>query len=375
MHFGPVLSNAMTNGIKKQSIVNGFRVCGLFPFNVENVDFSKCVAKTTSSAPPVIHTECVNSELSSVNIPTIEETSIQSMDNSNKTIDNASFMLLSPLHVKESVLIPWTTIHEALECIGSTRILQMSSTITLNEDQQVIRTLYEKLLKPFHYQAPQVIEIENLNGDHHVEDNEVRDTEHVELYTDASPLIGNVSVDQGYSRYYTTETDPLAVRTEEIISFNSSHDSSTTFKDIGNILSRNIDISPVEQSRATYVTLGEPIDKISKTKRKRRLSSFLNCPPTPKRAKTHRNFKRQFNPVLTAGERLDELHRIECEKQNAILEKKAKAERRAKAKLEAEELKAVIKERKRQEALLRKTERENLQKDGLAKRKLMRSAK
>ena len=29
--------------IPQSAIINGFRVAGLFPFNVENVDFSKCL--------------------------------------------------------------------------------------------------------------------------------------------------------------------------------------------------------------------------------------------------------------------------------------------------------------------------------------------
>lgn len=56
LHFGTVLLNAMNKGIKKESIINGFKVCGLSPFDVENVDFSKCVAKTSSSVPTNNHT-------------------------------------------------------------------------------------------------------------------------------------------------------------------------------------------------------------------------------------------------------------------------------------------------------------------------------
>uniref|UniRef100_A0A182VSM6 HTH CENPB-type domain-containing protein n=1 Tax=Anopheles minimus TaxID=112268 RepID=A0A182VSM6_9DIPT len=42
-HFGPVLQDAVMFGIKAESIQNGFRVCGFYPFGPENVDFSKCL--------------------------------------------------------------------------------------------------------------------------------------------------------------------------------------------------------------------------------------------------------------------------------------------------------------------------------------------
>lgn len=123
-------------------------------------------------------------------------------------------------------------------------------------------------------------------------------------------------------------------------------------------------------------------------KRKMSISGYLNCPETPKRNRAHRNYKRKFYPVLTAGERLEEMRRIEEEKMDVIQEKKEKAERRAERKkendklkaatrelknekaekraqekLEAEKLKAVMRERKRQEAAIRKQERENLRKE------------
>lgn len=154
------------------------------------------------------------------------------------------------------------------------------------------------------------------------------------------------------------EVDPPVADTGPSPTTNTN--STNVLKDIGNQLNETIE--------------GPSAEHIA-NQRKPSISSFLKCPSTPKRAKTHRQFKRPFYPVLTAGERLDELHRIEREKENAIVEKKAKAERRAKAKLEAEELKAAIKERKREEALLRKTARENLRKDGLGSRKQIRSKK
>lgn len=53
--FGPVLKKTVDEGIKPDSIINGFRVCGLYPFSADNVDYSKCIAsndRVPSSGPP-----------------------------------------------------------------------------------------------------------------------------------------------------------------------------------------------------------------------------------------------------------------------------------------------------------------------------------
>ncbi|XP_062557247.1 uncharacterized protein LOC134222120 [Armigeres subalbatus] len=42
--FGPTLKKAVDAGLKKDSIINGFRACGLCPFDADNVDYSKCTA-------------------------------------------------------------------------------------------------------------------------------------------------------------------------------------------------------------------------------------------------------------------------------------------------------------------------------------------
>ncbi|XP_065083734.1 uncharacterized protein LOC135705812 [Ochlerotatus camptorhynchus] len=189
LHLGPVLQNAMNSGMKKESIINGFRVCGLYPFNVENVDSSKCIAKASSSVPSVcsyIATESENVPINSspAQLGTIFPTS----NNSIEIIEDTLVMLISPLYVKKSVLIACTTINEAVESIGTAHLHRIMSTTDLTEDQQVIRSLYETLLKPFHYQIPQTIEILTLDGDPVALNDEQRETELVELSIDTLPM-------------------------------------------------------------------------------------------------------------------------------------------------------------------------------------------
>ncbi|XP_050552311.1 uncharacterized protein LOC118281061 [Spodoptera frugiperda] len=47
--FGPILSAALDNYIKPSSIVNGFKSCGLCPWNPNAIDFSKCLGKNCTS--------------------------------------------------------------------------------------------------------------------------------------------------------------------------------------------------------------------------------------------------------------------------------------------------------------------------------------
>lgn len=46
LNFASILKNVVPAAIKPETLINGFRLCGLYPFDVENVDFSKCIGKT-----------------------------------------------------------------------------------------------------------------------------------------------------------------------------------------------------------------------------------------------------------------------------------------------------------------------------------------
>ncbi|XP_055536826.1 unconventional myosin-X-like [Wyeomyia smithii] len=73
----------------------------------------------------------------------------------------------------------------------------------------------------------------------------------------------------------------------------------------------------------------------------------------------HKNCKRKFYPVLTAGERLEEIRRIEEEKEKKIQERKEKPEIRAAKKVEIEKLKAASREIRAE----KKVEREKLKEE------------
>nr|CAH7736046.1 unnamed protein product [Callosobruchus chinensis] len=47
--FAPLLENVVNNIVKAETLINGFRACGLFPFNPDSVDYSKCLGKENTS--------------------------------------------------------------------------------------------------------------------------------------------------------------------------------------------------------------------------------------------------------------------------------------------------------------------------------------
>ncbi|XP_062565900.1 uncharacterized protein LOC134228140 [Armigeres subalbatus] len=136
-HFGPVLQEAMKRGILASSVINGFRACGLYPFNADNIDYSKCIAKSAASA--------INQEVSvetPVPIASPSSTSLPAQVSDN--------LIAHPSYITDSVIIPFTTIKQVLKDIGEERLRKITTCLELNSDEIVIKTIFEKLLRPFH---------------------------------------------------------------------------------------------------------------------------------------------------------------------------------------------------------------------------------
>lgn len=47
--FAPVLNEVLKSSVKSETLVNGFRACGLCPFDPDVIDYSKCLGKSSSS--------------------------------------------------------------------------------------------------------------------------------------------------------------------------------------------------------------------------------------------------------------------------------------------------------------------------------------
>lgn len=135
-HFAVVLQEAMKRGIVANSIINGFKACGLQPFDPDSIDYSKCIAKSTTPAP----NPNVSQELNPPNVTSPEHEELQIVEN-NSTLSS---------YIMDSYVIPFKTIELALEDIGEKRLNKITSCEELSDDEVVIRNLYEKLIKPYH---------------------------------------------------------------------------------------------------------------------------------------------------------------------------------------------------------------------------------
>ncbi|EDO64856.1 AGAP012904-PA, partial [Anopheles gambiae str. PEST] len=69
------------------------------------------------------------------------------------------------------------------------------------------------------------------------------------------------------------------------------------------------------------------------------LPEVLTLPPTPRRSIKHRNYKTNFHPVLTAGERTEAIRQKKEQKEKEEQLRKRKAEERREAKEKREEAK------------------------------------
>lgn len=83
--------------------------------------------------------------------------------------------------------------------------------------------------------------------------------------------------------------------------------------------------------------------------RKTSISEILSFPPTPRRSSKHRNYTKKYFPVLTAGERIEEIRKVQKEKQDNEVKKKIRAAERAESKRKTEEAKKERAEKRKQQ--------------------------
>lgn len=121
--------------------------------------------------------------------------------------------------------------------------------------------------------------------------------------------------------------------------------------DIDIIETRNYLLFSGETHSYSPVRFGDVLQEVTNKQQavsRRRLSDVLKLPPTPRRSTKHRNYAKPYQPVLTAGERLEEIRKKEGEKLEKEQQRKRKAVEREEAKLKREEVKkAKMEERER----------------------------
>nr|CAI5829451.1 unnamed protein product [Callosobruchus analis] len=102
LHFAPILKEALLS-LKKPSIINGFRACGLYPWNVESVNFSECLGKKHQTSNLTVTTQ--NDQFSSLSYDVFSNTvgldKLRSLENYCNTEEvSEDFKLLFKIYQK-----------------------------------------------------------------------------------------------------------------------------------------------------------------------------------------------------------------------------------------------------------------------------------
>ncbi|XP_058817700.1 uncharacterized protein LOC131681009 [Topomyia yanbarensis] len=328
--FGGVLKEAISRGVSQSTVRAGFRKCGLFPYDANAVDYSRCLA-TSNYSPhvpitrPPTENETVPVELSKIKqaLRMVSTTKIKSMvDMPEAEISNNSEKAL--LYIYKSILLDYAVDddtmgndHENLSSIDVT-----NSTFGNDETSNCTASC-----------APQT------------------STDYV------GEQVENLPVNQMYEILeYSPTTDDLSV---EIIDNESTYEVSGITYDVepihlnaftseqDNHLNDMVVISAASSNSSEPETnervVLEEIVNNEKDERRNSISSFFKIPATPKRKNVKRNYTSKRHFVLTSRERLKELEDKDNEKQRLALQKELKKKDRA--------TKKEIKEKEKQERM------------------------
>lgn len=154
LHFGPALTKTVEQGIKPESIINAFRVCGLFPFDPENVDYTKCLARTnqqqvtTESSPP--------EDIGILSMSMSEQSDGDHFENEGQSTPIHSNTLISsdrpalPLQtLPQYVSIHIDKIVQAVDMIGTQTMLKIQGDVSkLTREERIIRFFYYEFVHP-----------------------------------------------------------------------------------------------------------------------------------------------------------------------------------------------------------------------------------
>ncbi|XP_040173835.1 uncharacterized protein LOC120906326 [Anopheles arabiensis] len=331
---------AIENGIKSSTIKNGFRACGLHPFDSNAIDYSKCIA--TSATGSLITNETTDVFVT----PEAFEESIQK---ESDTTQHGS--------VDQSVTISMDRIVEAYDIIGAETIAKIEGDVNkLSREERVIRYFYREFVRPhigFHA-LKSTVEVNGLNCLDGLEGNNDNDDDFTSASSSkkmdiVSPLDTYISIDMtDYEKVEAGGSNILC----NILPLTSSTEPQTTCTDselpemmdyVDARIVNNHDLQ--EKDIETQCEDGKDASLVIST---RRLSEVLNLPATPHRCGRHRNYKKSFQPVLTAKERRDALLKVKEQKEKELQQKKIRALQRQEAKEKREnEKRARMEERKK----------------------------
>ncbi|XP_058446251.1 uncharacterized protein LOC131427254 [Malaya genurostris] len=376
--FGKLLREAMERSLKKSTITNAFRACGLFPFDPNAVDYTKCIAKAVHPISELITGGQVVTDLTDKN---------------------------------QMTLVPSSTIKEAIEMIGEERIEHYKTSVFsgLSAEEKIISFIYNKILTAGQinidaseeaFVEPEVMIQEEDESCNALEQNftsdivmplELReqsfsgedrpiiidDMDEAIVHEPLIVLQEGAELDDVWAQNFSSDTatvfhtstnwkfdddfkkavtvpmvvdnfqfqtldmaqesaieEPMVVIEERVAFPDDSSDLSSdprncnlframsTTSSGSNMLMSNNDVGPCDVlTDITNIPNSNPIQSLSASK-------FFVAPPTPKRNPQHRRYRQKSYAILTAGERMKELTAKAFENAEAIKIKQMKSELR-----------------------------------------------
>lgn len=112
--FGQLLEDAMNNAFKQCTIINGFAACGLYPFNPNAVDYTKCIAKSINMQNEPV------SDAIRLDVTVEEETFREGLVQEDTF--HEEFVQEKTAHEEVCYLVPAPTIEKALQLLGPSKI-------------------------------------------------------------------------------------------------------------------------------------------------------------------------------------------------------------------------------------------------------------
>lgn len=163
-HFGPVLVETVKRGIKSDSIVNGFRKCGLFPFNPDNVDYSKFLARKRK--PSDDHATVNSSVVESCNPIEVANSSVHDASDpvvmpsippvpevvrpESPQLAQCSSPFVSVRTEEECVSIHIDKTIQAVDMIGTRTMERIQGDVSsLSREERIIRFFFREFVQPY----------------------------------------------------------------------------------------------------------------------------------------------------------------------------------------------------------------------------------
>lgn len=319
-HFAPILQKALAN-LKKDAVANGFRACGLWPWNPNAIDYLKCLGKS-------LPTTCNNPSVDNV---VSQEKSITYKEFKNFLNDETFSKLQSDIFTEHENSCPYfSSLKNIYGCLKPEHPMD-NSTIDISivdVDEEYFNFTEEEIMT-----MPMVFE---TLDDKEMEDNNTNCTTKINV-------IQNIVIKKAedpeeeqnkhYSEISSGEINLGDINSEKVMNIlqnNIQHHENKreieeSYEEIDKHLNEEIDDESVINIQ------NKKDDKCEEEKDvKKSIKDFLQKPRTPERAGKRNSVRTSFVLVSSAYKRdLEEKENVRLEKERKKEENKLKRAKRA----------------------------------------------